>query len=105
MGYYEKEYLNLDLQPVTAFSPRLEAPTRLYTTLNLIAYPTDQKAMAVAGVCSCNHEKSNLDSLLVFRRVFRWSQEQTVRLSSPRRSCNGKPFYRGVFAALRETIH
>jgi hypothetical protein len=64
MGYYEKEYLNLDLQPVTAFSPRLEAPTRLYTTLNLIAYPTDQKAMAVAGVCSCNHENSNLDSPL-----------------------------------------
>ena len=52
----------------------------LYTMLNfhyLIDYPMDQKAMAVAGVCSCNHENSNLDSPLVFRGVSRWLQEQT----------------------------
>ena len=37
----------------------------LYTMLNfhyLIDYPMDQKAMAVAGVCSCDHENSNVYS-------------------------------------------
>jgi len=36
----------------------------------------DQYAVAVAGVCSCNHENSNLDSSLEFRWVYRWLQEQ-----------------------------
>ncbi len=34
-------------------------------------------AMAVAGVCSCNHENSDFDSSMEFRWVSRWSQEQT----------------------------
>jgi len=34
-------------------------------------------AIAVAGVCSCDHEDSNLDAKCEFRWVFTKSQEQT----------------------------
>ena len=37
----------------------------------------NQTAMAVAGVCSCDHEISKVDSLKELRWVFRWLQEQT----------------------------
>ena len=37
----------------SVFPPLLKAT--VYT-------PMDQKALAVAGVCSCDHENSNLDS-------------------------------------------
>ena len=33
----------------------------------LIVYRSDQTAMAVAGVCSCDHVNSNIDSQLEFR--------------------------------------
>jgi len=37
----------------------------------------NQTAMAVAGVCSCHHENSNLDSSKEVCWVLGWLQEQT----------------------------
>jgi hypothetical protein len=43
----------------------------------------DQMALAVAGVCSCNHENSNRDFLLKFRKVLIWWLEQTPTTATP----------------------
>ena len=40
-----------------------------------------------------NYVNYNIDSPLEFRWVYRWLQEQTVRLRSPHRSCNGSPVF------------
>jgi len=53
-------------------------------------YTQLKKRDAVAGVCSCNHLNTYRNSWGESKLELSWSQEQIVRLRSPRRSCNGQ---------------
>jgi len=44
----------------------------------------------VAGVCSCDNRDTKRNSYGESKLEFSWSQEQTVRLRSLQRSCNGQ---------------